>query len=244
MSNEEIDYEEKKRLAKASLKIIKRIYELSPQFSDESLHYLIAGSLATNILPFVKKMQTMNVDRNGKRTSGVTAFEIPDEIREEFLKLVRPSRSGDIDIINVNKGPYECAKDETRRPTSTNIKNGMEDEFYLIYPHWKRLSGYMMDDLESAEKMDRFHVAKVELEDGTTLFMPSLDSILYFKLREARVLKDCNPGKVDDLRKLYEIFSKIDSPTLKKIIERYRERIEKVISTDEKEKSSDDMRNE
>ena len=132
MSNEEIDYEEKKRLAQASLKIIKRIYELSPQFSDESLHYLVAGSLATNILPFVKKMQTMNIDRNGKRTTGVIEFEVSEDIRKEFLKLVRTSRSGDIDIINVNKGPYECAKDETRRPTSTNIKNGME-ELDLIF---------------------------------------------------------------------------------------------------------------
>ncbi len=243
MANEEIDYEEKKRLAQASLKIIKRIYELSPQFSDESLHYLVAGSLATNILPFVKKMQTMNIDRSGKRISGVIEFEIAEEIRKEFLKLVRPSRSEDIDIINVNNGPYECAKDGAK-PTSTNIKNGMEDEFYLIYPHWKIASGYMMDELESAEKMERFHVAKVELEDGTTLFMPSLDSILYFKLREASILKDSKPGKVDDLRKLYEIFSKIDSPTLKKLLDRCRDKIEKVISRDEKEKSSDDGRNE
>ena len=249
MANEEIDYEEKKRLAIASLKIIRRIYGISPQISDGRLHYFIAGSLATNILPLVKSMKTLNIDKEGKATSKEIQIEIPEEVRIELLKLVRPSRSQDIDFVNVNKGPYECVKDEDVVPYPPNIRSGIEDDFDLIFPgFWekneKQGMGDMTDDLDSAIEMKSFHVAKAELLNGSSFYMPSLDSILFFKLREVSLLKKSDLRnnnirnkflvKADELRKMYEMFSKIDSPTLKKLIESKKKTIEEAIKLDEK----------
>lgn len=250
MANEEIDYEEKKRLAIASLKIIRRIYEISPQISDGRLHYFIAGSLATNILPLVKSMKILNIDKEGKATSKEIQIEIPEEVRIELLKLVRPSRSQDIDFVNVNKGPYECVKDEDVVPYPPNIRSGIEDDFDLIFPgFWEKLKehgamGDMTDDLESAIEMKSFHVAKAELLNGSSFYMPSLDSILFFKLREVSLLKKSGLRnnniknkilvKADELRKMYEMFSKINSPTLKKLIDSKKKTIEEAIKLDEK----------
>ena len=217
-----------KELAEASLKIVKRILEISPQYSGEDLNYLICGSLITNILPLVKKMDDVELDKeSGALTPGKT-IEIDPEAQEEFLDVVRPSRSNDIDIAVVGKDPYSCSADSKRAPNAGEIKLGLEKEFEMVFPGCHTY-GDTLDRLETVRKMPVLYMTKATLEDGTELMMPSLDAILVFKCREALQLRgEKGRKKKEDFVKLYRVASKLtDASPLKKYYDQMVKELEK-----------------
>ena len=217
-----------RELAQASLKIVKRILEISPQYSGDDLNYLICGSLITNILPLVKKMDNVELDKeSGIMTPGKT-IEISPESQEELLDVVRPSRSSDIDIAVVGKDPYNCTIDPKRAPNAGSIKAGLEKEFEMIFPGCHSY-GDTLDRLETVRKMPVLYMSKATLEDGTELMMPSLDAILVFKCREALQLRgEKGRKKKEDFVKLYRVASKLtDASPLKKYYDQMVKELEK-----------------
>jgi len=195
---------EQEIIADADVDFAEALSKAVPQIGEDGkANYYICGSVAMDLLPRVRKLETFHQKGDKAEPESQGTIELPDSARSEFLKVVR-KKGKDIDIIRIGGRialtvQTQKVLEQCKNPESLDTLSEKKHE----------ASFFAFDAVGENQSQEEYSYAKATLEDGAEIYIASPGALIGAKAYEVAKLRRQRPPRANSNTIQ---FQKLDTP--------------------------------
>ena len=164
---------EQEVIADADVDFAEALSKALPQVGEDGkVNYYICGSMALDLLPRVRKLETFHQQGREGEPESQGEIELPDTARTEFLKGVR-KKGHDIDVVRVTGRTgltiqTQKVLDQCKDPKSIELASEKKHE----------ASFFAFDAVGENQSQQEYSYSKATLDDGEEVYIASPGALI------------------------------------------------------------------
>ena len=183
---------EQEVIADADVDFAEALTKTLPQVGEDGkVNYYICGSVAMDLLPRVRRLESFYQKGADGEPESQGTIELPDSARTEFLKGVR-KKGHDIDIAHVKK---RIANTVLAQKVLERCKN--PESIQLLSEEKFESRIFAFDTVSESQMQSDFYYSRATLDDGEVIYIPSPGALIGAKAYEVAKMRLTRPMRAN-----------------------------------------------